>query len=30
WPDFDANDLDIAIKNFHSRDRRFGEMNGEK
>ena len=30
WPDFNANDLDIAIKNFHSRDRRFGERNGEK
>ena len=30
WPDFGANDLDIAIKNFHSRDRRFGERNGEK
>ena len=30
WPDFDANKLDIAIKNFHSRDRRFGERNGEK
>ena len=30
WPDFDANDLDIAIENFHSRDRRFGERNGEK
>jgi len=30
WPDFDASDLDIAIKNFHSRDRRFGERNGEK
>ena len=30
WPDFDTNDLDIAIKNFHSRDRRFGERNGEK
>ena len=30
WPDFDANDLDLAIKNFHSRDRRFGERNGEK
>ena len=28
WPDFDANELDIAIKNFHSRDRRFGESNG--
>ena len=30
WPDFGASDLDIAIKNFHSRDRRFGERNGEK
>jgi len=30
WPDFGANDLDIAIKNFHSRDRRFGERNGER
>ena len=30
WPDFDANDLDIAIENFHSRDRRFGERNGKK
>jgi len=30
WPDFDANELDIAINNFHSRNRRFGERNGEK
>jgi undecaprenyl diphosphate synthase len=30
WPDFNANELDIAINNFHSRDRRFGERNGEK
>ena len=30
WPDFDANDLDLAINNFHSRYRRFGERNGEK
>jgi undecaprenyl diphosphate synthase len=30
WPDFDANGLDLAIHNFHSRDRRFGERNGEK
>ncbi len=30
WPDFDANELDIAINNFHSRDRRFGKRNGEK
>jgi undecaprenyl diphosphate synthase len=30
WPDFDANELDLAINNFHSRDRRFGERNGEK
>ena len=30
WPDFDANDLNKAINSFHSRDRRFGERNGEK
>ena len=30
WPDFDANGLDLAINSFHSRDRRFGERNGEK
>ncbi len=30
WPDFDANGLDLAINNFHSRNRRFGERNGEK
>jgi undecaprenyl diphosphate synthase len=30
WPDFDANSLDLAINNFHSRNRRFGERNGEK
>ena len=30
WPDFDAYDLDIAINSFHSRERRFGERNGEK
>jgi undecaprenyl diphosphate synthase len=30
WPDFDTNELDLAINNFHSRDRRFGERNGEK
>ena len=30
WPDFEANDLDLAINNFHSRNRRFGEKNGEK
>jgi undecaprenyl diphosphate synthase len=30
WPDFDTNDLDIAINSFHSRDRRFGKRNGEK
>ena len=30
WPDFDANDLNIAINSFHSRERRFGERNGEK
>ena len=27
WPDFDANELDLAINSFHSRDRRFGERN---
>ena len=30
WPDFDANELDLAINSFHSRDRRFGERNGDK
>ena len=30
WPDFGANDLNIAINSFHSRERRFGERNGEK
>ena len=30
WPDFDANELDIAINSFHSRNRRFGERNVEK
>ena len=30
WPDFDSNELDIAINSFHSRERRFGERNGEK
>jgi len=30
WPDFDERELDIAIESFHSRERRFGERNGEK
>ena len=30
WPDFDEDALDLAIEDFHSRDRRFGERNGEK
>ncbi|SVB30389.1 uncharacterized protein METZ01_LOCUS183243 [marine metagenome] len=30
WPDFGTNELDLAINSFHSRDRRFGERNGEK
>lgn len=30
WPDFDTNELDLAINNFHSRDRRFGGRYGEK
>ena len=30
WPDFDAKELDLAIDSFYSRERRFGERNGEK
>jgi len=30
WPDFGEDALDEAIADFHSRDRRFGERNGEK
>ena len=30
WPDFNESSLDEAIEDFHSRDRRFGERNGEK
>ena len=30
WPDFDEDALDLAIENFHSRDRRFGKRNGGK
>jgi len=30
WPDFDEHELDAAIESFHSRERRFGERNGEK
>jgi undecaprenyl diphosphate synthase len=30
WPDFDEDSLDIAIKDFLSRDRRYGERNGER
>ena len=29
WPDFDEHALDLAIENFHGRDRRYGERNGE-
>jgi undecaprenyl diphosphate synthase len=29
WPDFNEDSLDEAIDNFHKRDRRFGERNGE-
>ena len=29
WPDFNEDSLDEAIDNFHRRDRRFGERNGE-
>jgi undecaprenyl diphosphate synthase len=28
WPDFDEEELSLAIESFHSRDRRFGESNG--
>ena len=30
WPDFDEDALDLAIEDFRSRDRRFGERNGGK
>ncbi len=30
WPHFDESELDLAIESFHSRERRFGERNGEK
>jgi len=30
WPDFDEHALDVAIKSFHSRERRFGQRNSEK
>ncbi|MFZ0960894.1 MAG: polyprenyl diphosphate synthase [Terriglobia bacterium] len=26
WPDFDAEDLEAAVREFHSRDRRFGRV----
>jgi undecaprenyl pyrophosphate synthase len=26
WPDFDAADLESAVKEFHSRQRRFGRV----
>ncbi len=29
WPDFNEKSLDEAIVNFHNRDRRFGQRNGE-
>ena len=28
WPDFDEEELSLAIDSFHSRNRRFGERNG--
>ena len=28
WPDFDEASLNLAIESFHSRDRRYGERNG--
>ena len=30
WPDFDEKELDLAIKSFAFRERRFGERRGEK
>jgi undecaprenyl pyrophosphate synthase len=26
WPDFDATDLEAAVDEFHSRERRFGAV----
>jgi undecaprenyl diphosphate synthase len=26
WPDFDSQDLSAALREFHSRDRRFGRV----
>jgi hypothetical protein len=26
WPDFDAADLEAAVRQFHSRQRRFGAI----
>ncbi|HEX4633830.1 MAG TPA: polyprenyl diphosphate synthase [Gemmatimonadales bacterium] len=30
WPEFDAQELDRALDTFHSRERRFGGLPGEK
>jgi len=30
WPDFDADQLDIAIENYYSRDRRYGGIKNEE
>ena len=29
WPDFGTKDLDLAIENFHARDRRYGSHKGK-
>ena len=29
WPDFNAKDLDDAIEDFHLRERRYGQRNGD-
>jgi undecaprenyl pyrophosphate synthase len=26
WPDFNATDLEEAVNDFHSRERRFGRL----
>ena len=30
WPDFDDSELDLALKSYQSRDRRFGGVNAEE
>ena len=30
WPDLDDSELDLALKSYQSRDRRFGGVNAEE